>query len=105
MAEVQKGSPQREIIPEKPNQVVSMTEVKMYAFRFTDSGGAVDVGLALCFGKDAEDGGTGIWCVSPQDIKAALKLPSAYIKKGLRKRLAQAEQEAELPSADLPEEI
>lgn len=99
MANANRGR-EREVLADRPNQVISATEVKVLAFRFTNGGGEVDVSLALCFGKDNEDGGPGIWVISPADFKAALKVPLPQLKKGLRQKLESMAKGADLEGAD-----
>lgn len=103
MAEVQKGAPTREVVADRPNQVLSTSEVKIHAFRFTDAQGNVDVTLALCFGKDQEDGGPGVYVLPPQ-VMRELKIPARHIKQGLREKFAAQAKRAELEDGGaLPE--
>lgn len=80
---------QREIIPNRPNQVISVTEVKLVAFRFTDGDGNVDTTVAICGGKDSEDGGIGVLAIDARDFQRGIVIPTPYVKKGIRALLAE----------------
>ncbi len=105
MARVQEAAPYREVIEGRPNQVLSISEVKTVAFRFTNSAGQVDVGLALCFGTDSTDGGPGVWVINPRQLQELIGQPMPHVKNGIRRLLNQAEAETgpETGEEELPE--
>lgn len=105
MAEIRSGKEKREVIENRPNEVISVAEVKLLMFRFTDKDGFVDNGLAFCFGKDVEDAHKpGVYAISGQDLGQLLKIPHKYVKEGVRRFLEASEQEAELEDGgELPD--
>ncbi len=92
MAEVSNYEQSREVVAGRPNQVLSVTEVKLVAFRFTNGAGEVDVGLGFLFGK-SRDGSPGL-CVMPISKLPEFGEPLDYIKKGVFNLLRGASIEA-----------
>lgn len=99
MAQIQKGSEKREIIENRPNEVISVAEVRVVMIKFTDKDGFVDNALALCFGKDREDGKLGVFAINGQKLSELLTIPHKFVKDGVRKYFDVAEEEAVLEDA------
>lgn len=97
MSNVRQPTPAREYVENKKNQVIAIAEARPIMFRFTNSEGAVDVGLAFICGKDA-DGGPGVWVVEPARLREFLSPPQQHIKKGIRAMLGMAPAETPAPA-------
>lgn len=77
-------NPQQPVYSEgKPNQVLSMTDVRVKAARYTDGGGRENVLIALFFGKDAQTGKPHMIVMNPDKIKESYVMPSPHIRDGL----------------------
>jgi hypothetical protein len=82
------------------NEVTAMTEARTFAVAYTNSEGRKSMALVLVFGKDAEDGGPGIFVMAEEsEMEQNLRMPSATIKKGVRKFLAEQSEVTEAPSS------
>lgn len=67
----------------KPNQVLSMTDVRVKAARYTDGGGRENVLIALFFGQDVATGKPHMIVMNPDKIKESYVMPSPHIRDGL----------------------
>ena len=63
---VQQGTPAPEYIPGKPNQVIGIAPAEILAVKFTNGEGRIGAALAIIFGKDASDGGPGVYILAEQ---------------------------------------
>lgn len=87
MAVVREGTRQREVYEGRPNQVISTTDVKLIAVKFTDSEGMADVCLAFCWGKQA-DGKTGVFVIEPRNLPEMLRIAQPHVRAGVIQALA-----------------
>lgn len=72
---------------DKVNTVLGVTEIKMFAYRYADGNGFINVAFALNFGKDQLDGGPGVYSVNPEDIMAVVKLSPKFVSDAVRAHL------------------
>lgn len=87
MAVVREGTRQREVYEGRNNQVISTTDVKLMAVKFTDSEGFADVCLAFCWGKQS-DGKTGVFVIEPRNLPEMLHIAQPHIRAGVLQALA-----------------
>lgn len=102
MAKTQNGSAQAREKSEKTNAVLGVTEVRVFAFRYADTNGNVNVAMALNFGKDNEDGGPGVYVINPEDIQAVLKTCPNFVKSAIRGHLNQKPADLTQANTELP---
>lgn len=71
------------------SEVVGVTPAQLHAVAWVDGEGRKSMCLTLIFGKDAEDGGPGIFVMADEiQMKEQLKLANSTVKAGVRKWLA-----------------
>jgi hypothetical protein len=102
MPSIQEPRRAPEFVPGKKNQVTAITPAQLFAVNFVGSDGQKSMALVLVFGKDTEDGGSGVFVMADEDeMSRQLKIASETVKRGVRAHLAnQAEQTAdEVPEA------
>ncbi len=88
-----------EYVQGKVNEVISVTEVKVLAVAFADGESRRSTALVMVFGKDAEDGGAGVFTMADENQMAEqLKIASASIKKGVRSWLSGAKPLEDVPA-------
>ena len=84
----------------KTNTVTAITEVKQYAVAFTDGDGKRSMALVLIFGKDAEDGGPGVFTMANEaQMSEQLRIAHPVLKKAVRSFL---QGKAVVSAADIP---
>lgn len=77
-------NPQQQVYSEgRPNQVLSMTDVRVKAARFTDGSGREHVLFAMFFGRDVQTGKPHMIVMNPDKIKESYVVPSPHIRDGL----------------------
>ncbi len=88
----------------RPNQVISLVEVKTYMIKFTDDQGKEEIAQVQVFGTDEEDGGTGVWVIAnQQELIEQLRGASKHVRRGVRAQLKELL--GDLSEDDLPEDL
>lgn len=86
---VQQGTPAPEYIPGKPNQVIGIAPAEILAVKFTNGEGRIGAALAIIFGKDASDGGPGVYILAEQiQMTEQLTIAGPVVRDGVRKFIA-----------------
>jgi len=99
MPQIQNQTNKRQILPGRPNEVISRTPIEWEAVKITDSQSQVDVCFVLFFGTEPETGEESFAVINMEDIKHMLKKPDPHIREGILKLRKKAKQ----APADLPE--
>lgn len=86
-----------------PNKMLAVVDVAMKCTVFTNGDGEERMALVLQFGKDAEDGGPGVWVLADQQqMIEQLKTASKLVRDGVRANMAG---KAEVRAENVPEKV
>lgn len=103
MPSVNRPKPQAKFHEGRPNALISITEVKTYMIKFTDGEGREEIAQVQVFGKNNEDGGTGVWIIAnEEELQRTLRIANKHVRRNVRAAIKALS--GDLSEDDLPED-